>query len=60
MNPALTWKDVLDEKIFGCVWDKAKATLNAGYKYFVHNGRVYEVNDERGWTDTGITAKEIK
>lgn len=58
----LTWKDVLDEKLWAGSWDKAQAAVDAGYTYFVHNGIVYECGEAYGFrqVEPTILAKEIK
>ena len=59
----LTWRDVMDcKRQFGWRQDFAFAVVQAGYKYFVWNERVYACNDACGENvvDTGLTVEDIK
>ena len=45
----LSWKDVLDEKLFGNLHMKAWVAVRAGYRYFIHNTLVYEAEQKDGY-----------
>jgi len=59
VNKTLTWRDVFDCKsTYWHISHILKAASEAGYDYFVWNGRVYAITPN-GEKDTGLLAEAL-